>query len=241
MSHHPGEGRLPCCWPAGCGNKEIEGLEYCLHHVPDDLLDEAEDITGIRRCRHEFGDPGACRYYAKAGTVPPMCKVHGANRGSYQAKTAAGRVAEGKVMDRLAVIMSENGEKLARPDPIGNPFAELLDLAAEMKAFKEVMRLVTAYLFDQQRLRSAHSKVGEQLRAEVLLYERAQERLAAILVQITKLGIEDRLAAVSEHQAQMVEQALLAALRASGLDVAGQATARDALKRELRVIDGAAG
>lgn len=240
MSHFPGEGRLPCCWPPGCGNREIEGLEFCLHHVPDDLLDEAEEITGFRRCRRQFGEPGACRFFAVKGSDPPRCKNHGANAGSVLGKRASQNVIEGKVTDRMIQIMAENGDKLTRPDPLGNPFSELIELAAEIKAFKEIMRSVTAYLFSEQRLRSAHSKVGEQLRAEVLLYERAQERLAAILVQITKLNIEARLAAISEQQAQMVEQALMAALRASGLDLAGQDGARQALKRELRVV-GAAG
>src|SRR5215813_12770035 len=49
-----------------CREFEIEGLEYCLHHVPGDLLEEAEEITGMRRCRK----PG-CTEYAVEGAEPP--------------------------------------------------------------------------------------------------------------------------------------------------------------------------
>jgi hypothetical protein len=69
---------------------EIEGLDYCLHHVPDELLEEAEAIVGFRRCRSRFG----CRQYAVAGTDPPVCKNHGANRGSVLYKRAMMRRAE---------------------------------------------------------------------------------------------------------------------------------------------------
>jgi hypothetical protein len=54
---------------------EVEGLEYCLHHMPDDLLELAEQIMGFRRCRTRFGQPAACRFYAVNGSSPPRCKV----------------------------------------------------------------------------------------------------------------------------------------------------------------------
>lgn len=102
---HPWEGSA---WCAGvtrgglpCGNREIEGLGWCLHHVPDELLDEAEEIRGARRCTHRSG----CRGYAKEGTVPPRCKTHGANLGSKQSMQAAARVVEGRIAARLAEIM----------------------------------------------------------------------------------------------------------------------------------------
>lgn len=232
----PGEGPLLCGKPTSqgtpCANREVEFLGACLQHMPDDLLDEAEEITGWKRCRLRFGEPDACRYAAVKGTVPPRCKNHGANKGSYQSKLAAERVVEGNIADRLVVILADHGEKLMAPDPIGNPLAELLDLAAEIKAFKEIMRSVTAYLVARQEMRHGH-RVGEQLRAEVMLYERAQERLAKILIDISKLGIETRLAAIEVTQAAMIERALNAALNASGLGLVEQQSARQVLQREL--------
>jgi hypothetical protein len=56
----------PCCdW-------EIEGIGYCLHHVPDELLEQAELVVGFRLCRREPG----CRGYAISWSNPPACKAH---------------------------------------------------------------------------------------------------------------------------------------------------------------------
>lgn len=219
---HPVTGRQ-------CTKREVLGLEYCVRHMPDDLLEEAEELTGWKRCRHDFGGPDACHFAAGKGTDPLLCKNHGANRGSVQAERAATRVVEGQIADRLVVILAEYGEKMLAPDPIGNPLIELLELAAEIKVFKEAMRQVTAYLYSRQRIRSAHDKVGEQLRAEIILYERAQERLAKILVDITKLGIENRLAAIEERQMAVIEQAMTLAIQRAGGDLPMQ----DAILREL--------
>jgi hypothetical protein len=217
----------------GCTKREVLGLEYCLRHMPDDLLDEAEEVTGWKRCRNGYGQPGACHSAAVTGTVPPACKNHGANQGSNTYKAAAERVVEGRMADRLVLILAEHGEAFLHPDPIGNPLEELLDLAAEVKAFKEALRHVAAYLFSKDRMRSAHDKVGEQLRAEIILYERAQERLGHLLVQIAKLGIEAKLASIEIRQRETIERALTIAIQRAGGDLAMQDQARTELIREL--------
>jgi hypothetical protein len=234
------EGEVPCKGIANsglpCGEKEIAGLEYCLHHVPDDLLEEAEEVTGIRRCRYHFLEEDACRNYAVSSTEPPQCKDHGANSGSYQSKIAAGREVQGRATDRLAEIMAENGERLLTAPPVDDPLGELLALAGEVREMKEILRRVVSYLFSKDRVRYAHSKIGEQLRAEILLYERALERYAAILLNIAKLNIADRLATVEEKQIQAIETALDAALNETGLDLVGQDKARKALRRHLKAV-----
>jgi hypothetical protein len=93
-----------------------------------------------------------------------------------------------------------------------------------------------SYLFSKDRVRYAHSKIGEQLRAEILLYERALERYATILLNIAKLNIADRLATVEEKQIQAIETALDAALNETGLDLVGQDKARKALRRHLKAV-----
>jgi hypothetical protein len=236
LAHGLGENR--CRWPGGCRNFEVDGLEYCVLHVPDELLDEAEDITGVRRCRNNFGTPDACRSYAAEGTVPPQCSEHGANPGSVRRAIGTRRVVEGQMAERLAMIMGDEGERLLHPDPIGDPLTELLALAAEIRAVKEVLRMIAARLFSQDRIRYAHSKVGEQLRIEILLYERAVERYAKILIDISKLKIEDRLAGVQEETARMLETALDAALEESGIGIDGITGARKAFRRHLKVVQG---
>lgn len=219
-----------------CGNQEIEGLEFCLKHVPDEYLEEAEDVTGIRRCRHNFGQPGACRNYAVENTSPPCCSTHGANLGGNQRAGAISLTLEQQAAERLAQILAENGEKLIYPEAVADPLSELLDLAAEMKAGKELLRQVTSYLYSKDRIRYAHSKVGEQLRMEILLYERSLERFAKILIDISKLKIEDRLAGVREQTAAMLERALDMALEDSGVGIEGKHKARESFRRHLKVV-----
>jgi hypothetical protein len=233
----PGSGPLICQGfgldGQPCTHHEIDGLGYCFSHMPDDLLDEAEDITGARRCRKRFGEPDACHQFAVAGTDPPLCKNHGANGGSSISQKAAARVVDGRVTDRMAAIMSDHGEALMKPSPIGDPLSELLDVAAEIRTWKEVMRGVVADLLSRQAIRYTARAYGEQLRAEVLLYERALERLAAILVQVGKLGIERKLAQIEIDQAARVDRALTAALTATGVGLVEQQKARAVLAREL--------
>lgn len=237
----PGEGDRKCQWDRDglrCGNQEVDGLEFCVQHVPDDMLEEAEDVTGVQRCRHRFGEEDACRRLAVDGTVPPACDNHGANFGSVRRHQAAGNVHEGKLAGRLAEIMEASGDALLHPASIDDPLTELLELAAEVKALKEVLRILAAKLFSENRLRYAHAKVGEQLRVELLLYERAVERFAKILIDISRLRIEDRLAGVQEQTAQMLERALEAALEESGIGLDRQLDARKAFRRHLKVIEG---
>jgi len=216
-----------------CTHREIDGLGYCFTHMPDDLLEEAEDITGARRCRKNFGQPDACHNFAVAGTDPPQCKNHGANRGSVHAVRAATVQVNGRITDRMVAIMGDHGEALMQPTPVGDPLTELLDVAAEIRTWKEIMRGVVADLLSRKTIRYSHRSYGEQLRAEVLLYERALERLAAVLVQIGKLGIERKLAMIQQQQVDIVDRALTAALTASGLGLVEQQQARAVLAREL--------
>ena len=103
---HPWEGPAYCAGTtrAGlpCTQKEIRTVGWCLAHVPDELLELAEEIRGAQRCRVRDG----CRQYAVEGTLPPMCKVHGANIGSVQYRQAAMRVIERQVAVRIAETLT---------------------------------------------------------------------------------------------------------------------------------------
>lgn len=234
----PGEGDRKCMHGGTCGNWVVDGLGACILHVPDDDLEEAEEVTGVRRCRRDFGTPDACRRYAVANTEPPACDTHGANRGSNTWKGAIARGVENRLSDRLAAIMAEGGEYLLRPPAIEDPLSEMLDLAAEVKALKELMRFSVADLVAKNQVRYSNAKVGEQVRAELLLYERALERTAKILTDISKMRIEERLAGVQEKTADMIERAVNAALEESGVTLEGQVRARKAFRRHLKVVQG---
>jgi hypothetical protein len=219
-----------------CTNDEIEGLEFCLLHVPDEYLEEAEDVTGMRRCRHQYGAPDACRQYAVEGADPVACTKHGMAPGSFAMRQTMHRTVEGKLGERLAGIMADGGERLLRPDPVADPLSELMDLAAEVKAVKELLRSKVAPMFANDQLRYAHSKAGEQLRMEVLLYERGLDRLARLLLDISKLNIADRLVGIRKQTADMIERAIDAALEDSGVGFEGKQAARESIRRHLKIV-----
>lgn len=223
-----------------CSSKEILGLEFCLQHVPDDMLEEAEEITGMRRCRNRFGESDACRMIAVAGTGrkgnEPRCANHGANIGSELSQQAARAVAEDRLAMVLAELLDSRQFDLLHPPPIDNPLEELLELAAEVKALKELLRAVVAGK-KMQEWRYEATRAGEQIRAEIMLYERSTERLGHLLIQISKLGIEQRLAAIDETVIGNITRALSMALTASGMELSAQAKARKVLMRELKAID----
>ena len=221
-----------------CTNPEIDGLEHCIHHVPDDMLDEAEDITGTRRCRHNFGLPDACRYIAVSNTDPPTCKVHGANLGSETSKQAARRGIENDALDQLQRIMSDDAmaAKIMDPDPITNPLESLLELASEIRALTRLLRNRVMSMKPAEWRYSG--RAGEQVRAELLLWERAQERQASILIQIAKLRINEKMVAIEQGQQLVIEKALNLALQASDASLEGQQKARLTLVRELKAAAG---
>jgi hypothetical protein len=103
---HPWEGVGYCAGVTRsglpCSNREIRGTGWCLHHVPDELLELAEEIRGARRCRYRSG----CRQYAVEGTLPPRCKCHGANIGSVMYRQAAMRIIEEQIAIRYTEIMA---------------------------------------------------------------------------------------------------------------------------------------
>ena len=221
-----------------CSELEIDGLEYCILHVPLDLLPEAEEVTGLLRCHND----GGCPQMAVEGTEDnPRCNSHKGPWNTPKGRSIAAKGIENQVIDRLEEILASDGERLLNPARIEDPFTELLNLAAEMKAFKEILRVYVAQRrIDQMRYTG---KTGEQIRAEVVLYERALERLERILTNILKLGIEDRLAGVEERTIELIERALDTSIKAGVKAAAGgsslieaQQEARDVLRRELPVL-----
>jgi hypothetical protein len=104
----------PCC------NHEVATIGYCLHHVPDELLELAEAIMGFKRCRK-------CRFYAVAGTDPPRCKIHGANIGSVQWRWAKMRVLESRLRASAGLGPAPSPERIS---------AALMAVEAEVGRYK---------------------------------------------------------------------------------------------------------
>lgn len=222
-----------------CGNREIEGMEYCFRHVPEDMLEEAEEITGMRRCRHPIRGVKSkstiehCPNVAINGTDPPRCKDHGANLGGVLSQRAAKNVVQANADTRLATIMTEHGMRLMNAEPLEDPLSELLQLAGEIKELRLILRDYISAM-DLSKWRYEKARIGEQIRAEILLYERATERHAQILIQIAKLGIKALQSRLQAEQLRQVDIALQAALQAAQVPLEKQMEARRVLVEHLR-------
>lgn len=177
------------------------------------------DTCGAKTRRE---DARPCRMPKAPGAT--RCRIHGGASPQAKAK-AARRVAETQarqVLGRLNIV------------PVDNPLTELQNLAGEAKAWKE---LLATHVAELERLRYGGDG-GEQIRGEIVLFERAIDRCASILTSIARLNIDERLARVSERQVEIVAEALTKALAEMGLSQDQQREARRGLARHLHAVPG---
>lgn len=123
---------------------------------------------------------------------------------------------------RKEVIKQERKARVAirrlKITPVEDPLTALKELAGEVIAWKQAMQDKVKEL-EHLRYRGEHA---EQIRAEVVLYERAIDRCVSTLSVIAKLNIDERLAAITERQAEMLEQGLMAAFEEAGIPITDQ-------------------
>jgi len=156
------------------------------------------------RCGAETrsADKHTCRVFLQPGEV--RCKFHGG--ASPQAKRkAAERVLEEQVKHAI------EGMEIK---PVENPLVALSQLAGEIIAWKDLMATHVAGLKDKLRYEGEHA---EQIRGEVTLYERSLDRAVAVLAQIGRLKIDERLAAINAAQVQEMTRLLEGGLSVLGL------------------------
>lgn len=164
------------------------------------------------------GEP--CTRPAGPGGIP--CRFHG------------GAAKKLRAVGHLRLAEQRATELLARMDvePTADPLRELSKLAGQVLAWRDVcadmVNKLTSVRYD------GGEAAGEQLRAEVALFERALDRCTTVLVAIAKLDIDARLARISEAQAEVVVRALEAGLTAAAVEGPAVARARAAVERVLR-------
>lgn len=172
---------------------------------------------------------GPCRNYPVKGAK--VCRMHGGAAPQVRA-AAERRTAEAEVTaaaDRYAQTAA----------PVADPLSALLALAGEIVGFKNYLAARVAEM-RAEAWRYAGA-TAEQLRAEVALYERALDRTARVLVDINRLGLEERRTALAEEQGALVADAIWRALEAVGLTTEQRERADVAIVRELRALGGDAG
>lgn len=172
-----------------------------------------------RKCKGRKTNGEPCNNYAITGGM--VCHAHGGRAKQVKAK-AAERVTEERVRAALARI---------DVDPITDPLSELSKIAGQVVAWKDT---IADKVNELTSLRYS-TEGGEQLRAEVALFERALDRCEKFLSSMARLNIDERLARISERQADIIIKAITATLAERGLSVEEQAEARRDVARRLRV------
>lgn len=139
-------------------------------------------------------------------------------------------------MARTAKAEAQARALLAKLDvePVNDPFAALAHLAGQVVAWQNTIAGIVNEI--TERIRYEGASGTEQLRAEIQLYERAMDRTGTLLARIAQLNIEDRLARVTERQADAVVAAIEAALATAGITGAAAADARKVAARHLRAV-----
>lgn len=171
-------------------------------------------VTGLEVCVKHGGGTGASRAVSQA----------------YTAEKSVKRIAAAATTRRIRMVMGSFPS-----ERIENPLRELQELAGEMKAWKQAMAERVADLLEQEKLRYG-TDGGEAIRGEILLYERAMERLATVLATIAKLNIDERLVKIAEAQKDMILGAIEAALAKAGVTGPAAVEAKVEAARHLRIV-----
>lgn len=170
---------------------------------------------------------GTCQRPAGWGTPHTgigRCKLHG---GSTISHIRSAEVAEAER------VVREVFGKAVEVTPIDNPLAVYAQFAGRVMAWLDLMDS----LLTNARSPSYSSELnGEQIRGEVILFERAMDRANTVLGTYAKLNIDDRLSRITEVQQAMVVQAIEAALATAGVTGTRAIEAKAAAARRLRVV-----
>ncbi|MGR3875793.1 hypothetical protein ACUXZZ_45490 (plasmid) [Streptomyces graminifolii] len=192
---------------------------------PERADDSKPKKCGAQKRQGEQGD--LCGQAAGWGTDHPgygSCRLHGGNTRNQRA-AARSEMADTQARQILAQLDVQ---------PVADPFAALSLLAGQVLAWQEAISRIVNDLGD--RVRYEGGAGAEQLRAEIALYERAMDRTGSVLGMIAKLNIEDRMARVTERQADALISALEAGLAAAGVTGTAASDARKAAVRHLRSV-----
>ena len=148
------------------------------------------------------------------------CKLHGGSTRS---------VSKGA---REAILMREARDLVG--EPIDNPLAAIAEISGRARAWMLRLEEKVEALGDQIRYQDA--KGAEQLRSEIALYERAMDRCANILATHARLNIDDRLARITDKQANAIMAAVEAVIAYLGATPEQADGARQVAGRHLASV-----
>lgn len=193
----------------------------------DPHFDYIDDLSVGHHCFHpKARDTGfRCRRWVEPGAK--MCHTHGGNVAKTKRK-ALDRRNEYQARAQLLKQAKERGI-----DRIEDAVEELEILASEAKAFKDICRDRLEAIGENWRY---DHRAGEQLRAEVALYERAIDRCNKILTDYVRLGIAEKRVKIAEAQAMILVGVIQNILGRLDLSREQKAIAASVVPQELRAI-----
>lgn len=156
------------------------------------------------KCRGHKPDGSPCGRWPIKGAL--VCPKHGGSAPQVKRKAA-----QNVAIEKATGLLTQYGDA----SPVTDPLGELLSIAGRAK---RLMSALEARVDQLESIRYENFAGGEQLRAEVGAYMTMLDRCRIVLVDILRLGIEDRLAKVEEAQVSIVMEAMQAALREAGLE-----------------------
>lgn len=229
-----------------CKNWARDGAEFCAAHDPVDPWRPEKPPEEYRCTATATGGTTRperkgerCEHWAMKGQT--VCRSHGG--GAPQNRVAARRrITEAKLEDQAARLVGT---------AVANPLTELAALAGRARAWMEMMQDRVEHLLDVAEAEATppagadgpkpegsgiryRSGAGEQLRAEVQLYERSMDRLGKFLADFGRLNIDERLSKIEEAKADVVLRAIDAALAHAGVTGAQATDAKRVAARHLR-------
>jgi len=208
-------------WPMG--NRKHPDEWYCN-------ADRRQNADGQRPAPGET--PPRCNQPSGFGTDhvgAGRCKFHGGSTAQHQAAAV-----EVLVQRQFRAFLAEHGTP-ASDDPV----AAITRILGETAAWYDFMRQLIGELSTAD-WESKGPQGSVQLSIYIATFERAQERAARLLMDFVRLGIEERLARVTELQGRAIASVLLGALADLGLgERAEEATA--AVGRRLELVTGGKG
>lgn len=148
------------------------------------------------------------------------CRTHGGNTRNH----------------RTAALHQQAERALAdlHAPPVDNPLTELARITGQVVAWKDAL----AEKVNELTSIRYSTEGGEQLRAEVALFERALDRCERFLTAMARLNIDERLARIEQQQVDLITYAVTAVLEELGLPTEQQVEARRGIARHLRVVSG---
>jgi hypothetical protein len=179
------------------------------------MSDDANEIVVV--CAHKAARTGK-QCEAKPVEGYPLCQRHMETASIREIALVRGK---GDAFDEI------EGKK------VDNPLEALADLVSEVLLYKDFCAQRVADLRGNHRY---EGRAGEQLRAEVALYERSLDRSGKLLIEWSRLNIDERLSRIEEAKAKALLEIVRRTLQAADLTDEQRLSAEGVLMKEMRAL-----